>query len=752
MANANFIVQNGISLGGAGGATITADPTTGAVAIAPAATVSNPNPTATVFTTSGTVTTVATTGGVANVANIATASNTATVGTGINSFGNITIANIFVNGTTGSSGQFLSSNGAGLTWQTLSASSISNGTSNVTVNSGSLAFGVSGANVAMFTPSTLSATYGGNLVMNGSIIPSANVTYALGSITRQWKDIYVGPGSLYVNGKQVISDTSGTITFSTDSNQNLSIQTAGTGDIQINPTGTGAIAMQGPIKVTAGKYFISSDGNAIGFSNQIAVDSITSKSSNTNLVLSAAGSGIIQVNDSITGGGTVTFSDSTATTAYNNGALVVTGGVGVGGDVRVNGNVYAYGMLAVQTNQIAVTAPLLYLAEDTPYPYSFDIGMYSHFIGGSANSYQHTGFVRSQANGYWGLFSNVQSEPTSTVNWSDTQLMWDKIKTGDHIIANTTSATSTTTGALQVAGGAGIAGQLYVGANVTVTGNVLPSANVTYNLGSPTARWKDLYLSGSTIDLGGTTISAPAGGAFAVTTGNIVAGATTVSTSTTTGSFIAAGGVGIAGALYNGGVHISSGNVVAASGTASTSTTTGALVVAGGAGISGNVFTGGWVVPTANVTQNLGTTTNYWNNIYGITFVGTSTTAKYADLAENYQADKPYMPGTVLQFGGSHEVTVAETDTTRVAGVVSTNPAHLMNGALSGANVVPLALTGRVPCMIIGPVAKGDIMVSAGHGYARANNNPAPGQAIGKAVEAFASSAKGVIEVVVGRV
>jgi hypothetical protein len=362
--------------------------------------------------------------------------------------------------------------------------------------------------------------------------------------------------------------------------------------------------------------------------------------------------------------------------------------------------------LAVQTNQLSVNAPLLYLATN-PYPYSYDIGMYSHWIGGVANAYQHTGFVRSQANNYWGLFANVASEPTTTVNWSDGNLVWDAMKTGDHIIANTTVSTSTSTGALRVSGGAGIAGNLYVGANVTVTGSILPSANVTYNLGSTTARWKDLFLSGSTIDLGGTTISAPAGGAFAVTTGNIVAGATTVSTSATTGSFIAAGGVGIAG----------------------------------------NVFTGGWIVPTGNTTQNLGTTSNWWGTLYGV-----STQAKYADLAENYQADKPYMPGTVLQFGGTNEVTIAETDTTRVAGIVSTNPAHLMNGALSGANVVALALTGRVPCMIIGPVAKGDIMVSAGHGYARTNNNPAPGQAIGKAVEAFTSPAKGVIEVVVGRV
>jgi hypothetical protein len=120
-------------------------------------------------------------------------------------------------------------------------------------------------------------------------------------------------------------------------------------------------------------------------------------------------------------------------------------------------------------------------------------------------------------------------------------------------------------------------------------------------------------------------------------------------------------------------------------------------------------------------------------------------------LAENYQADRSYAPGTVLMFGGDQEVTAADTDTTRVAGVVSTNPAHLMNGGLSGVNVVPLALQGRVPCNVIGPVTKGDLMVSAGHGYAKVNNAAGVGQVIGKALVNF-SGAKGQIEIVVGRV
>jgi hypothetical protein len=155
----------------------------------------------------------------------------------------------------------------------------------------------------------------------------------------------------------------------------------------------------------------------------------------------------------------------------------------------------------------------------------------------------------------------------------------------------------------------------------------------------------------------------------------------------------------------------------------------------------------GAIVPNANLTINVGSVSAWFNTFYGV-----STQAKYADLAENYQADRAYNPGTVLMFGGTQEVTVADAGTPAVAGVVSTNPAHLMNGQLAGANVVALALTGRVPCMVIGPVKKGDMMISAGFGYARSSANPAIGQVIGKALQDFPLESKGIIEVVVGRV
>jgi len=128
----------------------------------------------------------------------------------------------------------------------------------------------------------------------------------------------------------------------------------------------------------------------------------------------------------------------------------------------------------------------------------------------------------------------------------------------------------------------------------------------------------------------------------------------------------------------------------------------------------------------------------------------TSTQAQWADLAENYLADAAYEPGTVLEFGGDYEVTVASDETRRVAGIVSTQPAHLMNGHLEGKHVVPLALQGRVPCKVRGKIHKGDMMVASGGGYARPSSDPKVGTVIGKALENF-DGVEGVIEVVVGR-
>lgn len=147
-----------------------------------------------------------------------------------------------------------------------------------------------------------------------------------------------------------------------------------------------------------------------------------------------------------------------------------------------------------------------------------------------------------------------------------------------------------------------------------------------------------------------------------------------------------------------------------------------------------------------NNTVDIGTPLRNFKTIYG-----TAMKANYADLAENYVADANYAPGTVLDFGGAKEVTLSTgKDLTKVAGVVSSNPAYLMNAGCTGEFVVAVALQGRVPCRVIGQVAKGDLLVSYGDGIARRHLKPDAGTIIGKALEVHAGE-ESMIEIVVGR-
>jgi hypothetical protein len=218
-------------------------------------------------------------------------------------------------------------------------------------------------------------------------------------------------------------------------------------------------------------------------------------------------------------------------------------------------------------------------------------------------------------------------------------------------------------------------------------------------------------------------------------TGNAIHGnVSTAGLVTATGN-ITGGNVSTAGLVTATG-NITGGNVLTAGSISATGTLT---VNSGGAATA--IING-----AGNVIGNIGSSSGWFNVIYA-----SSSKALYADLAENYTADAEYAPGTVVAFGGSAEVTASTTDADRrVAGVVSTNPSYVMNAGLESDNVVTVALTGRVPCRVQGSVRKGDIMVSAGNGAARAENDPKVGTVIGKALEDF-DGAEGTIEVVVGR-
>lgn len=129
----------------------------------------------------------------------------------------------------------------------------------------------------------------------------------------------------------------------------------------------------------------------------------------------------------------------------------------------------------------------------------------------------------------------------------------------------------------------------------------------------------------------------------------------------------------------------------------------------------------------------------------------TAASALYADIAERYEADAVYEPGTVLMHGGEKEVTIADLHaTTAVAGIVSTKPAYMLNSEAGSDETHPyIALKGRVPCKIFGPVKKGELLVASGRkpGHATAKQlGDDPHAVIGKALENF-TGLFGVIEV-----
>jgi hypothetical protein len=259
--------------------------------------------------------------------------------------------------------------------------------------------------------------------------------------------------------------------------------------------------------------------------------------------------------------------------------------------------------------------------------------------------------------------------------------------------------------------------------NLTVSGNATLSGNI---LG-------DRIQNGTTqID-----IQTPNGNA------NITVGGTSnVAVFSTTGAFIT-GLASVTGNIIGGNLILS--GAIQDSGQLDIQTTASNANIVLTPNGTGNVNISSNVMPTANATANIGSAALSFNTIFA-----KATSAQYADLAEKYTADAEYAPGTVVAFGGSHEVTLSTQDADRrVAGVVSTNPSYIMNGGLEGANIATVALTGRVPTSVTGTVAKGDLMVSNGDGTARAEADPRAGAIIGKALED--SEGDAVIEVVIGR-
>ena len=237
-----------------------------------------------------------------------------------------------------------------------------------------------------------------------------------------------------------------------------------------------------------------------------------------------------------------------------------------------------------------------------------------------------------------------------------------------------------------------------------------------------------------------------------ITGGNLIASGVLISINTVSATGNVTGGNLLTTGLVSASANVSGGNLIAGNIVNAPS------VIGGLVSVTGNITANGIftinssgaataiVNGAANAVGNIGSTSKYFNQVFA-----QATTALYADLAEVYEADADYAPGTVVSFGGTKEVTVSATagDST-VAGVISANPSYLMNNGLTADHRAIVALTGRVPTSVTGTVTKGAMMVAAGNGRACACSTPAMGTVIGKALENF-DGESGIIEIVVGR-
>jgi hypothetical protein len=327
-----------------------------------------------------------------------------------------------------------------------------------------------------------------------------------------------------------------------------------------------------------------------------------------NIAGAATIGGAAQFNNTIAVGGISTFTNTTNSTEATgtSGALQIKGGASVAKDLWVGGNIYASNIFGVTQQTITVQDPLLYLTASNTFPYNYAIGMYSQFVGpdpvtGTGNVYQHTGVVRDQNDYTWKFFSNVRAEPTATVPFN-ADTIYDPVLAGNLRLTYTQAATSTTTGALQVAGGAGIAGTVVAG-QINSTGNVLGQSgtfnavivngnagvtgflNVTGNVMTAQLNAGQINTTGNVLATAGTFNGLTVNGNHNVT-GNVLA-------STIGGSFLTASTAAVG--------NISAVTIGNAGATVTGTTGTFGAVNSGFVGNTGTIFTGASINLSGNV-------------------------------------------------------------------------------------------------------------------------------------------------------
>lgn len=638
---------------------------------------------------------------------------------------------------------------------------------------------VQGGLFAGTEPSIISAVSvtAGQMVSNTYVLASTyvNANSIVGNTVTSYGNLYVSKDGAYIIGNvSIIGNLS--VTGSQQSSQASSATApiilihANAAPYTINDGKD--IGLEWQYYDTTNKYGFFGRQNTSG--SLVYLDNIT----DTANVITAGTFGNVQF-------GQLLLSNTTPSTSNVTGALQVRGGVGI------SGNLFA---TRANVSNLSVTGyhvgNMYFAGGDTI------------FINGSPVQTAATAFN----GGTVGLATTFACTSPSTSTTTGAVIVTGGLGVaGNTNLANLTINNSGNVRA-NIQGNIFTAAQPYITSlgtltSLTVSGqlntaDLSPAANNTYQIGTATndrylKLWVfDIDMSGSLTggavnSTGGThtgNLAINTSGAAALTTSTSVAtlfnenasivrigaGGTTEfdsntqSTSTTTGAVTIQGGLGIAtGQVWIGGaggrsITTTTGNVVLAGNTQSSSITSGQLIVRGGVAIpTGNLWIAGSggraithtgdIVPSANVSFNLGGPTNWYDTFYGL-----ATQAQYADLAENYVADAEYQPGTVVVFGGTEEITTTESFAdVRVAGVISTNPAYLMNAAATG---LPVALRGRVPVQVLGAVSKGDLLVTssqAGFAQSVGQNNSYGAAVFAKSLVTDGRNGSKIIEAVI---
>ena len=669
------------------------------------------------------------TGGAISATGTLSVTGATTLGTA--STGNLSAGNVLTGGLISAAGNITGGNLSGTSIAgTLTTAAQPNITSVGTLTSLTVSGNATSGN--LLTGGLISATgniTGGNLLTAGLISATGNIT----------GNYFIGNGSLLTG----ISGGGGGANIA-NGTSNVTVVSSG-GNVTVGVGGTSNVA----VFATTGEYvtgLISASGNITGgnvISGGVRVYKWTTQA---NTAPSGAVPGdawydsyaaklYLYINDG-TGNQWV---DQSPPTSFDNltvsGTLSavgnITGNYFIGNGSQLTGIVSSYGNANVVANLAALGSNPVSTTGNVTAGYFAGNGSLLTSITGAnvtgtvANAtYATTAGSATSATTAGTVTSNAQANITSVGTLTSLA-----------VTANVTGGNLLTSGLVSAAGT--ITGTSHLGAVVSVTANVTGGNILTAGIISATGNiitTGNIVVSGGFYDTGDHLVTSTAANA------NIVLTPTGTGITQNNGAFSASGNV-TGGNILTGGLMSSTGNAVHANviinGTAALGS--GVLIV------SGNIQTS-----TANATANIGNASNYFNRLFA-----QATTALYADLAEVYKADAQYPPGTVLVFGGTQEVTTStDSHDARIAGVVSTNPAHVMNSGMTSEFTVEVGLIGRVPCQVIGPIAAGDRVVSsnrAGVAERLDMSKYQPGVIIGKALESYLGSEPSVIEVVVGR-